>query len=92
MCQEQIDEIDINDVTTNVSAFIPFSFGPANCAGKNLAMLEMRCVICALMQKFDMKFGVNGNDRDNSETWDEGLNDYFMFQVGKLMVRLTRRN
>ncbi|KAL4246840.1 Cytochrome P450 superfamily protein [Abortiporus biennis] len=28
--------------THNMNAFIPFSYGPANCVGKNLAILEMK--------------------------------------------------
>ncbi|KAM5543612.1 hypothetical protein V8D89_002863 [Ganoderma adspersum] len=35
----------------NSVAFIPFSHGPMDCAGKGLAMLEMRAVVCALVQR-----------------------------------------
>ena len=28
----------------NRNAFIPFSFGPANCVGKNLALMELRAI------------------------------------------------
>ncbi|KAL0070494.1 hypothetical protein AAF712_002326 [Marasmius tenuissimus] len=37
-------------------AFIPFSYGPANCIGKSLAKLEMMMVLTMLLQKFDFEF------------------------------------
>ena len=39
----------------NSAAFIPFSFGSMNYAGKGLAMLQMRIVVCALMQRFRIR-------------------------------------
>ncbi|OCH88034.1 cytochrome P450 [Obba rivulosa] len=36
----------------NAGTFIPFSLGPANCMGKNLALREMRMLICLIMQCF----------------------------------------
>ncbi|KAI0746189.1 cytochrome P450 [Earliella scabrosa] len=39
----------------NEEAFIPFSYGPMNWVGKNLAQQEMRIVICAIMQRFHMR-------------------------------------
>ncbi|KAL0062590.1 hypothetical protein AAF712_010524 [Marasmius tenuissimus] len=37
-------------------AFIPFSYGPTNCIGKNLAKLEMLMVITMLVQRFEFEF------------------------------------
>ncbi|PAV19171.1 cytochrome P450 [Pyrrhoderma noxium] len=50
-------------VITNTSAFIPFSIGHANCAGKRLALAEMRTVIAFLLHHFDMCLaeGININ-------------------------------
>ncbi|EJD02377.1 high nitrogen upregulated cytochrome P450 monooxygenase 2, partial [Fomitiporia mediterranea MF3/22] len=73
--------------TTDTTAFIPFSYGPANCIGKNLALLEMRMVVATLVQKFDM--GLSG-DYDLPK-WEEDLQDYFMMKVGKLPVVLNLR-
>ncbi|EJD02378.1 high nitrogen upregulated cytochrome P450 monooxygenase 2 [Fomitiporia mediterranea MF3/22] len=73
--------------TTNTSAFIPFSYGPANCIGKNLAMLEMRMVVATLIQKFDMKLAEDYDPRK----WEEDLQDYFIIKVGKLPVVLNPR-
>ncbi|KAI0808392.1 high nitrogen upregulated cytochrome P450 monooxygenase 2 [Fomes fomentarius] len=36
----------------NEDAYLPFSHGPMNCVGKNFAMMEMRLVVCALVQRF----------------------------------------
>jgi cytochrome P450 len=71
-----------------MSAFIPFSFGPANCVGKNLAYQEMRMVICVLMQKFDMRF----EDGFDVKSWEVDMLDYFVTIKGKLPVVLTPRN
>ena len=37
------------------AAFLPFSVGPANCVGKGLALLEMRVVVCAVMQRLALR-------------------------------------
>ncbi|TBU38266.1 high nitrogen upregulated cytochrome P450 monooxygenase 2 [Dichomitus squalens] len=45
----------------NVDAFIPFALGPMNCVGKNLALQEIRMVVCAVMQRleFSLREGWN---------------------------------
>lgn len=72
----------------NPNAFIPFSFGPSNCVGKNLALLEMRMVICSFIQKFEMRFADNW-DRD---LWQDNLEDLFVTGMGKLPVVLYPRD
>ncbi|KAJ7865589.1 cytochrome P450, partial [Mycena olivaceomarginata] len=47
----------------NEDMFIPFATGPANCAGKNLAMLEIRIVVAYVMQAFELRFA-NGYDEE----------------------------
>ncbi|GJE94426.1 cytochrome P450 [Phanerochaete sordida] len=37
----------------NANAYIPFSFGPSNCVGKNLAQMEMRMAACYLLQNLE---------------------------------------
>ncbi|KAG6836962.1 hypothetical protein H0H93_000354 [Arthromyces matolae] len=73
--------------TLNTNAFIPFSYGPANCVGRNLARREMLMVASAIIHKFDLSFE-NGF---NSESWINGLHDYFVTQRGPLMVKLSHR-
>ena len=72
---------------TNTAAFIPFSAGAANCAGKNLALLELRMLVSTLVQKFDIKFAEGYDPRK----WHEELQDFTAAMVGKLPVVLELR-
>ena len=74
-------------LTHNPDAFIPFSFGPANCVGKNLAMLEMRTVACALLQRFRVRLCA-GWDKAR---YEEGYKDYFSAARPELPVLLEPR-
>ncbi|KAL5478590.1 hypothetical protein ACEPAI_2774 [Sanghuangporus weigelae] len=78
---------DSNKFITNTSAFIPFSTGPANCVGKNLALLEMRMMVAAIIQKFDIRFAADYDPRK----WDEELQEFMAMSVGKLPVALNPR-
>ncbi|KAH9888087.1 high nitrogen upregulated cytochrome P450 monooxygenase 2 [Cubamyces lactineus] len=71
----------------NDAAFIPFSHGPANCVGKQLAMQEMRTVVCALLQKFDMRAREGWDVRE----YDRGFNDYFITTRPEVPVVLSAR-
>ncbi len=66
---------------------MPFSIGPANCAGKNLALAEMRAVIAVLVQQFDIKFA-EGYDVGS---YEKRVEDRFITQVGELRVSLSAR-
>ena len=72
---------------TNTAAFIPFSYGPAHCAGRALAMVEMRMVVALLMQRFEFQFAPDYNPDD----WEEHLEDFFVLSNGPLRVKLTPR-
>ncbi|KIJ68389.1 hypothetical protein HYDPIDRAFT_24675 [Hydnomerulius pinastri MD-312] len=69
------------------SVFIPFSAGPANCAGKPLAMLELRAIVALLFMHFEMEF----DDGFDPKTWMDSLKDYFVLEKGKLMVKMRVR-
>ncbi|KAJ7164017.1 cytochrome P450 [Mycena crocata] len=77
-----------DDIIHDLSAFIPFSFGPANCAGKNLAYQEMCMVICTLMTKFDLRF----EDGFDVQSWEDNLCDYFILKKGRLPVVFVPRS
>ncbi|KAI0067779.1 cytochrome P450 [Artomyces pyxidatus] len=77
--------------THNTAAFFPFSYGPANCAGKNLALLQMRTVICWLMQRFELQ-RANDHKLPRLEEWADGLQDFYVMGKGPLWVRAVRRN
>ena len=93
-CLSKVDaeRFDVNDVTTNNSVFIPFSYGPANCVGKNLAILELRTIVSLLVRRFDMTFGMDEDRKYNPEQWEQEGEDWFVFKNGRLPVILSRRN
>ena len=73
--------------THNPSAFIPFSFGPANCVGKQLAYREMRLVIATLVKKYDIRFP-GGYEPDR---YVNQLKDDTVLTKGELPVIITKR-
>lgn len=79
-------------VVHNPSAFIPFSWGPALCAGKNLALAEMRAVVAVLMQRFELRLADSDSDSDVKQAYESALRDVFLFQVGKLPVLVRARS
>ncbi|KZP27810.1 cytochrome P450 [Athelia psychrophila] len=75
------------DVVLDRTAFTPFSFGPSNCVGKNLAIQEIRMVVCLMLQSFDMQLA-EGYD---AQRWEKDLEDRLISHVGELPVVLTAR-
>ncbi|GME43669.1 Cytochrome p450 [Neofusicoccum parvum] len=63
----------------------PFSFGPRNCLGKNLAYHEVRIILAMMLWSFDMELceeSFNWADQKSWTLWDKP----------KLMVRIKPRN
>jgi len=73
--------------TLNTNAFIPFSYGPRNCVGKRLAIVEMQMVVALLVQRFDFSVAA---DYDLNK-WEGAMEDWFVITVGELPVKLTPR-
>lgn len=71
----------------DTNAMISFSYGPAGCAGKPMALLELRYMITTLVRKFEMEFAP-GYD---PEQWDRDLKDRFNMVKGALPVQLSLR-
>ncbi|KAL5534887.1 hypothetical protein ACEPAF_2977 [Sanghuangporus sanghuang] len=84
---EVSDEKYDGEVITNSAAFIPFSFGPANCAGRALALTEMRIIVAFLIQRFEIKFAPGYDPKE----WEGHLEDLFVFSCGPLPVTLAMR-
>jgi hypothetical protein len=59
------------------TVFQPFSFGPANCPGKNLAMMEMCMLVCYMVQRLKLKAAEGAAKLD---TWEEGIEDFFVME------------
>lgn len=70
----------------DTGAFLPFSIGPANCAGKNLALLELRALVCHLLQKFDFHIPESEAQRMEFEKWEEGVRDHVVLSRPSLPV------
>ena len=79
---------DEQEVVTDLSAFQPFSYGPAGCSGKNLAQVEMRIVIATLLHRFEFRLA----DRYDPRDWDKSIEDYLVVKIGELPVILTARS
>ncbi|KAF8207255.1 cytochrome P450 [Mycena galopus ATCC 62051] len=71
----------------NATAFIPFSYGPSNCVGRNLAKLEMSMVTCLLLSRLKFRFA-EGFD---TAAWPLQLHDHFITTKGPLIVSVERR-
>jgi cytochrome P450 len=71
----------------NTAAFIPFSVGPANCVGKNLAWMELRMVITLMASRFDLAFEPGYNPLQ----WYDDIRDYVITVKGQLPTRLSVR-
>ena len=71
----------------NTAAFFPFSYGPANCAGKNLALLEMRMLLCWVIRRFQF-FKAPGV---NYEEWEGRILDWFVVHQDPLLMSISPR-
>ncbi|KAF1348965.1 cytochrome P450 [Delphinella strobiligena] len=64
------------------SSFEPFSFGPRNCLGKNLAWHEARVLLCEVLWNFDLEL------MEESKHWtDQKM--FALWQKAPLMVKST---
>lgn len=60
----------------------PFSFGPRNCLGKNLAYHEMRLVLATILWNFDLRLC------EESDNWTM-QDSYLLWEKHPLLVELT---
>lgn len=67
----------------NRATFQPFSFGPRNCIGKNLAYAEMRLIMAKMIFHFDMEL------EPTSQDWTDRLKVLALWVKPPLMVKLT---
>lgn len=75
------------DLTTETVPFIPFTRGAHTCPGKQLAYMEMRGVIAAVVMGFDLAFAEGQREED----FDEECQDSFTLANPPLMVDLSKR-
>ncbi|KAJ5593349.1 hypothetical protein N7537_010253 [Penicillium hordei] len=70
--------------TDNKAAFQPFSFGPRNCLGKNLAYHEMRLILAKLLYSFELSL------LPDSIGWEK-QKTFLLWEKKDLMVQLKAR-
>jgi len=62
----------------------PFSFGPRNCLGKNLAYAEMRLILAKLLFTYDLELV------DRTRNWMDTQKVYVLWDKPGLEVKVTR--
>ncbi|KAL7946971.1 cytochrome P450 [Trichoderma barbatum] len=65
--------------------FNPFSIGPRDCIGKNLAYAEMRLILARLIWNYDIEV------LEESLGWDHKCECYLAYKKGPLYIRLKPR-
>ncbi|KAE8446004.1 hypothetical protein EG329_012643 [Mollisiaceae sp. DMI_Dod_QoI] len=68
-----------------MDALQPFSTGPRNCIGKNLAYAEMRLMLCRTLWNFDVQIA------EESHNWLDAQQSFLIWQKGPMDVYLTPR-
>lgn len=58
-----------NESKLGASAFNPFSLGPRNCLGRNLAYLEMRLILSHLLWQFNFEAVDKDWRWEDQKTW-----------------------
>lgn len=70
-------------------AFVPFSYGAYNCAGKPLAMMQLRMVIAMLIKKFELSFAPGREAECERYILDQA--DCFTLHIHPLPLLLKER-
>ncbi|KAF3803795.1 Isotrichodermin C-15 hydroxylase [Colletotrichum gloeosporioides] len=66
-------------------AFQPFSVGPRNCIGRNLAYAEMRLIVARMVWNFDMRIA------EDSKGWDDRSQAFLLWEKGPVNCYITPR-
>lgn len=68
----------------------PFSYGPRNCLGKNLARAEMRLIMARLLWRFDLELvGRDGKEGVGNLDWQKGQKIWGFWVKPELLCKLT---
>ena len=81
-----LDDAPAAFVNDSREAMQPFSYGPRNCLGKNLAYVEMRLILAKLLWHFDWE--LEGEEKEKGGEWTD-QRVYLIWAKGPLMVKLT---
>lgn len=76
----------------NTAAFHPFSIGPRNCIGQNLAWAEMSLIMARLLWEFDVSRPTDGTkERAVFDAWKTEQKVKILWEKGPLPVSLKER-
>jgi cytochrome P450 len=67
----------------NRKCFYPFSHGPGNCIGKNLAYAELRLILARLTWEFDIL------PQPENEGWANNMRAFTLWQKPPLMTKFV---
>lgn len=76
---------DSEYASDNKKALQPFSYGPRNCIGKNMAYAESRLLLANVLWHFDLEL------MPESEDWLERTSTGVLWEKPPLVVQLTPR-
>ncbi|KAH9035155.1 high nitrogen upregulated cytochrome P450 monooxygenase 2 [Lactarius deliciosus] len=71
----------------NTSAFFPFGYGPTTCVGKNLALIEIRMLLCWMLRRFRF----SNAPGVTYEGWEERIRDWNVMHHDPLLARISLR-
>lgn len=77
------------ELVINRNAFMPFLMGPYICAGRTLAMMEIRSVISRTVHEFDIGFPP-GTKFDEEEYFSK-VKEHFIASAPKQQLVFTKR-
>lgn len=63
----------------------PFSYGPRNCIGRNLAMNELKLILAKILWKFDLQL------EPADKNWTSNQRSYQQWQLPSLRIHLKER-
>ncbi|OQE20932.1 hypothetical protein PENFLA_c015G00636 [Penicillium flavigenum] len=78
------------ELVKDKNATAPFSLGPMNCVGKQLAMVNIRVTVARIVMHYNLSFAPSRTDP--ATAFEEGLYEHFSMQAGPLSLCLEKRN
>ena len=75
----------VEGTAKRISAFNPFSLGPRNCIGRNLAYLEMQLILARLVWHFNF-------EADGALPVWEAQKSWILWEKGPLVLKVKVRD